>query len=233
MTSMINFYETKGIQKHLKKTNNPHFDKHHLKVPFRMLICGASGTGKTSTLLNIIRAMPDTFEKIHIITKSKSEALYDYLYEETGGKNGNVKIDEIDDPKGGLPDLKDYDPDTNSLIVLDDLCNETAKRQQPICDYFIRARKKGVSLIYITQSYFHVPKLIRSNLNYIILKQVASQRNLMMIIKDFSLGADKKTAIEAYKQATADFNDFLMLDLDNPKRAWRKGLYEYFEMPEV
>jgi hypothetical protein len=196
-----------------------------------MLICGASGTGKISTLLNIIRAMPDTFSKICVICKSKKEALYDYLYESTGGEDGMVSIKELDED--GLPDLKDFSDETNSLIVLDDLCNETAKKQQPICDYFIRARKKNVSIIYITQSYFHVPKLIRSNVNYIILKQVASQRNLMMIIKDFSLGADKKTAIEAYKQATEHFNDFLLLDLDNPKQAWRKGLYECFEMPSV
>jgi ABC-type dipeptide/oligopeptide/nickel transport system ATPase component len=228
MSGMINFYETKGVKKHMKKTHNPHFDQHHLKIPFRMCIVGASGSGKTGTLLNIIRAMPDTWEKIHIITKSKSEPLYDFFYEANGKEKGNVKIEEIDEK--GLPDLKEFNSEQNSLIVLDDLCNESAKKQQPICDYFIRARKKGVSLIYITQSWFHVPKLIRNNLTYIVLKQVASQRNLMMIIKDFSLGADKKEAIEAYKQATADFNDFLLLDLDNPKQAWRKGLYECFEM---
>ena len=230
---LINFYETKGVKKHMKSTHNPHYDKHHIKVPFRMLITGASGTGKTSTLLNLIRAMPDTFSKICVICKSKREALYDYLYEATGGEHGMVTINEIDDPKGGLPDLKDFNENTNSLIVLDDLVCESAKKLQPICDYYIRCRKKNVSVIFITQSYFHVPKIIRSNVSYIILKQVASQRNLMMIIKDFSLGADKKSAIDAYKQATENFNDFLLLDLDNPKQAWRKGLYECFEMPET
>lgn len=231
MSGLINFYETKGVKKHMKKTHNPHFEEHHLKIPFRMCIVGASGTGKTGTLLNIIRAMPDTWTKIHIITKAKKEPLYDYFYEASGKEKGNVKIEEIDEK--GLPDLKEFNPEENSLIVLDDLCNESAKKQQPICDYFSRARKKGVSLIYITQSWFHVPKLIRNNLTYIVLKQVASQRNLMMIISDFSLGADKKEAIDAYRMATADFNDFLLLDLDNPKQSWRKGLFECFEMPET
>lgn len=231
MSKLINFYETKGVKKHMKKTHNPHYDQHHIKVPFRMLIVGASGTGKTSTLLNLIRAMPDTFSRIAVITKCKNEALYSYLLDATGGKDNGVTVEEIDDK--GLPDLKDFNEEENSLIVLDDLVCETAKKLQPICDYYIRCRKKNVSVVFLTQSYFHVPKIIRSNVTYIILKQVASQRNLMMIIKDFSLGADKKSAIEAYKQATENFNDFLLLDLDNPKQAWRKGLYECFEMPET
>ena len=97
---LINFYETKGVKKHMKSTHNPHYDKHRIKVPFRMLIVGASGTGKTSTLLNLIRAMPDTFSKICVITKCKNEALYSKEFLKGYGVDLNlfnhvVKIDEI------------------------------------------------------------------------------------------------------------------------------------------
>ena len=73
------WYKEKGVQKYLTKQNNPHFDRHHIKIPFRMLICGNSGSGKTSTLMNLIYNMPDTFEEIIICCKSKAEPLYEYL----------------------------------------------------------------------------------------------------------------------------------------------------------
>jgi len=51
-------------KKYLLKQHNPNFDKHGLKLPFRMLIVGNSGAGKTQTLLNIIYNMGSTFQNI-------------------------------------------------------------------------------------------------------------------------------------------------------------------------
>jgi DNA polymerase III delta prime subunit len=228
MASLTNFYEHKGVKKYMKDNHNPNFNIHHIKVPFRMLIIGASGTGKTSTLLNLIKVMSNTFTRICIITKDKAEPLYQYLYDATGGKHGNVTIENFDEK--GLPDLKEFHSDQNSLIVMDDLVNQSAKEQKPICDYFIRARKKGVSLVYISQSFYAIPKMIRNNVSYIILKQVSSQRNLQMIVKDFSIGISKDKAMELYKDATQDFTSFLLLDLDNPKQPFRKGFDQFYEL---
>lgn len=222
--ALTNFYEHKGVKKFMKDTHNPHFNVHHLKVPFRMLIIGSSGSGKTSTLLNLIKIMSGTFTRICVITKDKNEPLYLYLDSAT---DKSVTIDNFDDK--GLPDLKEFHGD-NSLIVLDDLVNQSAKEQKPISDYYIRARKKGVSLIYISQSFYHIPKLIRNNVNYIILKQVSSQRNLDMIMKDFSIGVKKEDAHAMYKDATADFTSFLLLDLDNPSAPFRKGWDHFYEV---
>jgi hypothetical protein len=219
---LTNFYEVKGVKKFMKPQHNPNFKIHGIKVPFRMLIIGASGTGKTSTLLNLIKVMSNTFLRICVITKDKQEPLYQYLEQAT---DGSVTVDNIDDK--GLPDLKEFHADNNSLIVLDDLVNESAKKQQPISEYFIRARKKGVSLVYISQSFYSIPKMIRNNVNYIILKQVSSQRNLDMIMKDFSIGVSKEAAHAMYKDATSDFTSFLLLDLDNPKKPFRKG-FDFF-----
>jgi hypothetical protein len=165
--------------------------------------------------------MSNTFNRICIITKDKNEPLYQYLYDATGGKHGNVSIENFDEK--GLPDLKEFHSDTNSLIVMDDLVNQSAKEQKPICDYFIRARKKGVSLVYISQSFYAIPKMIRNNVSYIILKQVSSQRNLQMIIKDFSIGVSKEDAHKMYQDATKEFTSFLLLDLDKPSAPFRRG----------
>ncbi len=227
MTELVNFYEHKNMKKHLKKTHNPNFDKHNIKIPMRMIICGSSGTGKTSTLLNIIRQMDNTFDKIHIVTKAKDEPLYNFLEEQTGGTKGGVFIKEFD--KDGLPNLDEFNKEQNNLIVLDDLVNQSEKEQRPIGDFFIRGRKKNCSIIYLTQSWYGVPKLIRTNINYVILKSIPNQRNLVALMKDCSLGASKKELLEMYKIAQEDFNSFLLFDLDNPKRPYRLNFDKYFD----
>ena len=132
------WYADKNVAKFLSKTHNPSYDKHHIKIPFRMLIVGNSGSGKTSTLLNLIYNMPDTFEEIIIVCKSKSEPLYEFL-EDKYSKDKSIKIIEF---KDGLPDIDGFNKEQQRLLVYDDLINE--KDQRAICESFIRARKRNV-----------------------------------------------------------------------------------------
>ena len=227
---MKNWYDHKDMKKYLKVSHNPHFDKHHIKVPFRACIVGSSGAGKTSTLLSLISLMPDTFSKIVVVTKNKDEPLYNFLFDKTGGEDGNVKILEFD--KDGIPDInKEFNPNHNSLLVFDDLVNQSEKEQRPIADAFIRARKRGCSLVYISQSFFAVPKLIRNNLTHIFLKQVSSMKNLVMISRECSLDIPKKDLVEMYEDATKDKMGFLLFDMDAEKdKKYRKGFDEYYEL---
>ena len=227
--NVINFYEQKNMKKYLNKTDNPHYEKHKIKLPFRMLIVGSSGSGKTNTLLNLIYQMPDTFAKIVVVTACKDEPLYSYLYDQSGGEKGGVKITEMD--KDGLPNLKDFNKEQNSLIVLDDLVNRSPKEQAPIAEFYLRARKRSVSLVYISQSFYAIPKLIRNNITHLILKQVSSSRNLAMISKECSIGLKKKILKDMYQDAVKNMG-FLMFDLDNMERPFRKNFDCYFEIEE-
>lgn len=224
---IINWYE-KIPKKYILKSHNPHYETHHIKLPFRMIICGSSGSGKTQTLLNLIYNMPDTFESISITTKNKDEPLYNYL-EDKLGKKGLTITEGIPN----LPNLDKYDKEQQHLIIMDDLVNEPLKQQKVICDYFTRSRKKNCSLIYISQSFYQVPKLIRDNINYLIIKQVSSMKNLTMIARECSLGIDKKQLTEIYRDATKKKEDFLLLDLDgDPDEKFRKGFDEVYEIED-
>ena len=224
---IIDWYK-KMPKKFLLKTHNPHYNIHHIKLPFRMIIAGNSGSGKTQTLLNLIYNMPNTFEKIFIITKNKDEPLYNFLEDKLGDDGLTIKegISE-------LPDLDSLDKESNNLIVLDDLVNEPAKQQRPIADYFIRARKKNCSIIYISQSFYAVPKMIRDNISYLIIKQVSSMKNLTMICRECSLGIEKKQLKKIYDDATQSKQDFLLIDLegDNDER-FRKNFDEIYVLDE-
>ena len=220
---IVDWYKTIP-KKFLLKSHNPHFDTHHIKLPFRMIIAGNSGSGKTQTLLNLIYNMPDTFEKMYIITKNKDEPLYNYLEEKLGDKGLSIK-----EGLENLPDLDGFDKEQNSLIILDDLVNEALQKQRPIADFFIRARKKNASLIYISQSFYGVPKLIRDNISHLIIKQVSSMKNLTMICRECSLGIDKKVLKSIYDDATQSKQDFLLIDLDGDKdEKFRKNFDEVY-----
>ena len=220
---IIDWYK-KMPKKYLLKSHNPHYDRHHIKLPFRMIIAGNSGSGKTQTLLNLLYNMPNTFEKIFIVTKNKDEPLYNFL-EDKLGEDGLTIKEGISE----LPDVDSLDKTQNNLIVLDDLVNEPSKQQRPICDYFIRARKKNCSIIYISQSFYAVPKLIRDNISYLIIKQVSSMKNLTMICRECSLGIDKKQLKKIYDDATQSKQDFLLIDLEGDKdERFRKNFQEIY-----
>ena len=131
----------------------------------------------------------------------------------------------------GLPDIEKMDKEKQKLIIFDDLVNE--KDQKTICEAFIRLRKKNASLCYLTQSYYAVPKLIRNNLTYIIIKQLSSLKNLTMIMREYSLGVNKTDMKEMYDDSTRDKQGFLMLDLEGDKdKKFRSGFNEYYETIE-
>ena len=71
---MINFdnYSNENRTKHDK--NWPYIPDH----PYRILIIGGSGSGKTNLLLNLIENQPD-IDKIFLYTKDPYESKYQHL----------------------------------------------------------------------------------------------------------------------------------------------------------
>lgn len=223
-----NWYEKMDKKYHLK-CHNPNFKTHNIKVPFRMCIIGNSGSMKTNTLLNLLHTMTGTFESIFYITKNKDEPLLNFLEDKLGKKG--LKITE---GLASVPDLDKIDKESNTLIILDDLVNEPKKEQKIISDYYIRCRKRNCSIVYISQSFYAIPSMIRNNINYLIIKQVSSMRNLTMIMRECSLGITKEALTTMYKEATKDKKNFMMIDLEegDPLKRFRFNLDCYFELTE-
>lgn len=200
-----------------KPVHNPGIKNHGLSIPFRMLIIGTSGSGKTNMLLDLIHRTSGTFKDIIICCKSKEEPLYEYL--ESNIPEGLTFI-ECDSPDS-YPVLDSLLEST--LVVFDDLVLE--KDQSRIAEFFIRGRKKGISCIYISQSYFGVPKIIRSQCNYIVLKKINSNKDLSLILSDFPLDVTLEELKKIYITCTKGIEQFLMIDINNNK--FRKNYTEY------
>jgi len=196
--SLINFY-TK-----LKDTKlpNPCYQAHMIDLPFRMLICTASGCGKTNFLINLISMMDKTFASITVVTK-EHEALYDMLAE----KIKNTKIHLYSET--GVPPLDVSSKKISKLLVYDDL---VLTKDPKIGESFIRARKLGYSLIYISQSYFGTPKIVRQNVNYIALGRGINIRDLRMILSEYSVDLNLDELKDLYFQITKKPMTFMLFD---------------------
>ena len=220
---MVDYYKVMP-RKFLLQSHNPNFKDHKLNLPFRMLIIGGSGAGKTQTLMNLIRVMNGTFNNIHIITKNKDEPLYNYL--ESKVDTGLSITEGID----SAPNLDEFDKKEQSLIVMDDLVLEINQKQ--LEQYFIRARKLNCSLVYLSQSYFGVPKMIRMNLNYLIIKRLNTLQDLFRMMREYSLGVSKDVLVDLYQHSIQDNKqDFLLVDLDSePKDRFRFNFLDVYDL---
>ena len=96
--------------------------------PYRILIIGGSGSGKTNTLLNLINKQKD-IDKIYLYAKDLSEPKYEYLIknrENAGIKHlndGNAFTEYFNTMDDVYKNIDDYNPNRRRkiLIVFDDM----------------------------------------------------------------------------------------------------------------
>ena len=144
--------------------------------PYRMLIIGGSGSGKTNALLNLIKEQDNDnlIDKIDFYAKDLNELKYQFLIK----KREDVGIKHLNDSKAFIEysqcmddvynNIDDYNPSrkTKILIVFDDMIADIVRNkkfQAMVKELFIRCRKLNISLVFITQSCFSVSKEVRLN----------------------------------------------------------------------
>ena len=163
-----------------------------LDHPYRILIIGGSGSGKTNALLNLINEQ-DHIDKIYLYAKDLSKPKYEYLIkkrEDAGIKhlnNTNAFIECSNITDDVYENINDYNPirKRKKLIAFDDMIADimTNKRFQTIIkELFIRCRKLNISFVFITQSYFSVPKDARLNTTHYFIMKINDQIKYFHVI---------------------------------------------------
>ena len=121
---MINFDDYTSENKTEHKLKFPYIPDH----PYRILIVGTSGSGKTNALSNLINNQP-AIDKIYLYAKDPYEAKYQYLI----NKREKVGLDYFTDHKAFMDysndmqdvykNIEEYNPGKKCkvLIVFDDM----------------------------------------------------------------------------------------------------------------
>ena len=203
---MINFDEYTNENKIQHNSKWTYIPDH----PYRILIVGGSGSGKTNALLTLINNQPD-IDKIYLYAQDPYEEKYQYLI----NKREKVGLDHYDDPKAFMEysnDTQDvyknieyYNPRKSRkvLIVFDDMIADminNKKLKSIVTELFIRGRKVNISIVFITQLYFKLPKDVRLNSTYFFIMKIPNKRELQQISLNHSSDIDLKDFMKIKKK---------------------------------
>ena len=96
-----------------------------------------------------------------------------------------------------------------------------------VTELFIRGRKLNISIVFITQSYFKVPKYVQLNSTHFFILKLPNKREFQQVALNHSSDIDFKDFMHIYKNCTKEPYSFLVNDTtlpsDNPLR-FRKNL---------
>ena len=182
--------------------------------------------------MNLIENQPE-IDKIYLYAKGPYEAKYQYLI----NKRENVGINHFNDPKAFIEysnDMHDVykniheyslDKENKILIVFDDMIADmihNKKLNSIVTELFIRGRKLNISLVFITQSYFKVPKDVRLNTTHFFIAKIPNKREIQQIAINHSSDINAKDFANIYRKYTAEPYSFLVnvttLSSNNPLR---------------
>ena len=119
--------------------------------------------------------------------------------------NHKAFIEYSDDMQDVYKNIEDYNSgkERKILIVFDDMIADMInnKKLNPVVtELFIRSRKLNISIFFITQSYFKVPKDVRLNSTHFPIMKIQNKRELQQIALNHSLDIDFNDFMKIYKK---------------------------------
>ena len=173
-------------------------------------------------MVNFINEQNDT-DKIYLYARDLNEPKYKYLIK----KREDVGIKHANNPNAfiecsnAIDDVYENINDYNSkrrrkiLIVFDDMIAYimTNRRFQAVIKgLFIRCRKLNISLAFITQFCFSVPKDVRLNSTYYLIIKINNRKELQNIAINHSTDIDYYDFVRIYRECTRKLYSYLTID---------------------
>ena len=178
--------------------------------PFRMLIIGPLGSGKTNTLLHLINDL-HPIDKIYLYPKDIHEPKYEYLI----NKREQVGIKNLNDPNAFI----EYSDDMND--VLDDINNYNKNRDKKVLIVFD----------FMIADYFRALKDARLNCTHYILMKIGNKKELKRIAEEKSGHLDYKDFLKMYNYCTEEPYSLMTIDTrPNARVTFKKNFNEPIDL---
>ena len=171
--------------------------------PFTAIIAGPSQSGKSMFCMRLISNARECIapppERI-VYCHSVFQPLFDQY--------PNVEFVE------GLPDLNMFDGDKRTLLIIDDLMQET---NETVSKLFTRvSHHKNVSVVYLTQNLFNNNKHNRTislNSHYMVLFKNVRDATQVHCLARQMFPKNSEAMMQGYKDATGKPYGYLLVDL--------------------
>ena len=183
---------------------------------FRLVIAGPSGSGKTNTLLHMIYNLLH-FDEILLFATNIHQDKYQFLLNDFAKRVDPVAGYQVIQTPGEIIPLHEAfsGNDSQRLVIFDDFVCE--KNQNEIINFFINGRHFNCSVIYLSQSFFKVPKNIRDTSSHFCIFRFLPKEN-KRIADD--LGVDPQKLDKATKEP------YSFLFYDKPRKSELKNFDE-------
>lgn len=195
------------------------------KAPFTCMLAGPSQSGKTSLLVNILLNMQT------LIDKPPTRIVYCYSAEQAVfGELVNLNIEF----QQGLPNVDEFDPRTNNMIILDDLMSECERDKSIQSLFTVHSHHKNISVFILTQNLFSkgpCARTISLNCRYLIVFNNPRDGSQIRVLGQQMYPERPGFLVQAYKDAM-EAQDFGYLFVDNTQSQLAKYRISTFILPQ-
>ena len=202
---MINFDDYTNVNKTEHNPKWPYIPHN----PCRIVVIRGSVSGKTNALLNLINNQHD-IDTIYLYAQDPYEAKYQYLInkrEKAALNHYDPKafIEYSNDMQDIYKSIEEYNlgKKCKVLIAFDDMLADIINNKilnPKVTELFIRDRKFNISIAFITQSYFRVPKEVRLHSTHFFSVKIPNKRELQQTALSHSSDIDYKDFMKICKK---------------------------------
>jgi energy-coupling factor transporter ATP-binding protein EcfA2 len=175
-----------------------------------VMLAGKRGSGKSVLTKQLIQDERHLFGNRIFLFSPTEQINRDYegiippnhIFGDWNEKWGDVLLKKLSTtPKSELKPI---------LLLFDDMGSQASLEKSSIfTNFFVRGRHYYISLIFCGQYVYQLPKICRSNLDFVLASQQNAQ-SVDILTDEFNVNLKPDEFKKLYKQVTQDYNFFLI-----------------------